>query len=203
MKLASFDQLSARTGASLYLFWGLAFLALELAFTLDYGKNWFEVGIGTAVIWGTIWLGMLLLGRRAQLWFYRLAIWLWFASIAYLLGISLIDILANPDLDSNGQFTVSDLWPIAQLLLLSPGYISLQLYGELPVYIDMAQFLELQTDLQGVVWFQVWSLSLLHYLLILQIVWFDRLAEARFGERLEEVETSLYFATSRRRPLED
>ena len=203
MKLASFDQLSARTGASLYLFWGLAFLALEAGVALGFGRTWSEIGAGAAGVWILVWLLMLIFGRYAQRWLQRLAIWLWFASFAYLLGISLIDILANPDMDANGRFTISDLWPIAQLLALSPGYISLQLLGELPVYADLAVFLEYQADRKGLVWFQIWTLSLMHYLLILLILWFERLAQHRFGERLEPVEESRYFASSRRRPLEN
>lgn len=203
MKLATFDQLLARTGAAFYLFWGLAFLTLEIGLTLDFGRTWAEVGVGAAAVWIVVWLAMLIFGQHAQLWLHRLAIWLWFASLAYLLGISLIDILANPDMDSNGRFTVSDLWPIAQLLALSPGYISLQLFGELPVYIDMARFLEFQADRRGLVWFQIWTLSLMHYLLILLILWFESLAHRKFGERLEQQEESPYFASSRRRPLEN
>ena len=203
MKLPSLEQLRARTGVALYLYWGLAFLALEVGLTQGLGRNWIEVGIGAAVLWGVVWLALLIFGRFGQLWLHRLTLWLWFASMAYLLGISLVDILANPDMDANGEFTVSDLWPIVQLLALSPGYISLQLYGELPVYIDMAQFLEFNMNRQGIVWFQVWSLSLMHYLLLVLIIWFENLAQGRHGEQIEPIEESPYFASSRRRPLED
>lgn len=203
MKLLSADQFLARTGASFYLFLGLALLLIEASSALGFARDWLTLGLVAAAVWGFTWLVMLIFGSRGQGWIFRLSLWLWFASIAYLLGISLIDILADPDLDGSGRFTVSDLWPIAKLLVLSPGYIALQLYGELPVYVDIASFLELQADRSGIVWLQIWTVSLLHYLLFLLIIWFESRAHSRFSERLEPIKESPYLPSTRRRPLEE
>lgn len=203
MKLLSADQFLARTGASIYLFWGLALLVAEAVSALGFARDWRTLGLVAAAVFVFVWLVLLTFGSRGQGWILRLSLWLWFASLAYLLGINLIDVLANPDLDGSGGFTVSDLWPIIKLLVLSPGYIALQLYGELPVYVNIASFLELQADRTGVVWLQIWTLSLLHYLLLVLIIFCESRTHARFSERLEPVKESPYLLTTRRRSLEE
>lgn len=203
MKLISGEQLLARSGTSLYLFVGLALLGVEAGVALGIVRDWSSFAVLVAAVFALVWLVILAFGSRGQGWVLRLSVWLWCASLAYLFGVSLIDILANPDLNGSGRFTLLDIWPIAKLLALSPGYIGLQLYGELPIYIDIASFLELQADASGLVWLQIWTLSLLHYSLLLLIIWCDNRAYMRFSERLDNLPDSPYLPSTRRRPLDD
>lgn len=203
MKFPTSTQLLARTGAASYLFWGLAILCFELAYALDLITVNLHLWILLGAVWGFTWLLLIGFGARAQAWILRFSMWSWFATLAYLLGITIVDLLANPDLDGSGKFTVSDLWPMAKLLGLSPGYIALELYGELDIFTGVASFLELERDRRSLIWLQVWSLSLLHYMLPLLILWLESRAHNRFGERLELQEESPYLLTTRRRLHDD